>query len=320
MTNPVALAIVSSSNALGTLIDRARGYAADAKSDATRLAYRTGWRLFEAWCDGNGICALPATPASIATYLASMADSGRKVATIERALAAIAHEHRANGHPWTKGSPVISEVLKGIRRRVGVAQAKKAPVVDEDLRALVRTLGDGLAGLRDRALLTLAWFGAFRRSEVVALTVEDVIFGREGLIVTLKKSKTDQEAHGLEKGIPYAGDPAVCPVRALREWLDAAQIATGPLFRAVSRGERLGDALGDKAVARIVKRAARSAGLDDTKFAGHSLRAGFITTAARKGKSLDAIMRQSAHKSERIARGYIRHGTLFSDNAAVGLL
>ena len=320
MTHPVALAVVSFSSTLGTLVDRARGYAADAKSDATRLAYKTGWRLFEAWCQGNGVCALPATPASIATYLASMADGGRKVATIERALAAIAHEHRVNGHPWIKGSAVISEVLKGIRRRVGVAQVKKAPVVDTDLRLLVSSLNDGPTGLRDRALLTLAWFGAFRRSEVVALTVEDVVFSRQGLIVTLKMSKTDQEGHGLEKGIPYASDPALCPVRALREWLDRAHITSGTIFRAVNRSEELGKGLSDKAVARIVKRAARSAGLDESKFAGHSLRAGFITTAAKRGKSLDAIMRQSGHKSERVARGYIRHGTLFSDNAAVGLL
>ena len=305
---------------LAPLVERAQAYAESAKASATVRAYERDWMRFEAWCTTTRARSLPARPATVGVYLAFLADSGKRASTIERALAAIAHAHRAHGEEWTKGARAIREVLGGIRRRLGVAPRKKAPIVDADLRALVGALPTGLIGVRDRALLTLAWSGAFRRSEVVALKVRDVTFSSEGVIVTLRRSKTDQEGHGTERGIPFASDPNVCPVRALRAWLDVGAIGDGSIFRAVSRGGRVGAALGDRAVARIVKRAAKRAGLDSDRFAGHSLRSGFATTAAMKGRSLDAIMRQTGHRSERVARGYIRHATLFVDNAASGLL
>jgi integrase len=253
-------------------------------------------------------------------YLAALAETGRKASTIERALAGIAWAQRARGFEWQKAHPAISAVMTGIRRRHGTAPTQKAPVVDQELAALVATLDDSLRGLRDRALLTMGWFGAFRRSELVALTVADVKKEREGLVVAVRRSKGDQEGRGAEKGIPYASSPALCPVRALAAWLDAAQITEGPLFRGVDKhGHLADDALSDRTVARIVQRAAERAGLDPKSVAGHSLRAGFATTAAKKGKSLDAIMRQTLHKSEQVARGYIRHAKLFDDNAAVGL-
>jgi integrase len=220
-----------------------------------------------------------------------------------------------------KGATAIREVLAGIRRRLGVAPKKKAPIVDQELRSLVKALPKGTIGVRDRALLLVCWFGAFRRSEVVALDVNDVTFTASGLIVLLRRSKTDQEGHGIEKGLPFARDAELCPVRAVRSWLDLAQVEDGPLFLPVNRGGRIGGKrLSDKAVARIVKRRAADAGLDETILAGHSLRAGFATTAAMKGKTLDAIMKQTGHRSERVARGYIRHASLFIDNAAVDLV
>jgi integrase len=166
----------------------------------------------------------------------------------------------------------------------------------------------------------MGWFGAFRRSELVALTVADVKKEREGLVVAVRRSKGDQEGRGAEKGIPYASSPALCPVRALEAWLETASITEGPIFRGVDRHGRVAaEGLSDRTVARIVQRTAEKAGLDPKAFAGHSLRAGFATTAAKKGKSLDAIMRQTLHKSEEVARSYIRHAKLFDDNAAVGL-
>ena len=177
------------------------------------------------------------------------------------------------------------------------------------LAALVATLGLDLDGLRDRAILTLGWFAALRRSELVALDVADVAFTADGLVVTVRRGKTDQEGHGRAIGVPYASAPALCPVRALRACLDASATVEGRMFP-----------VSDRTVARLVKRAASAAGLDPAAFAGHSLRAGFATTAAKKGKSLDAIMRQTGHRSERVARGYIRHARLFDDNAARGLV
>lgn len=306
--------------ALVDLVESARGYAADSRAGSTRRAYASDAQRFEDWCHAKGLPAIPASPAAVAVYLAALADRGCRPSTIERALAGIAHAHRSRGFEWQRAHPAITAVMTGIRRRCGTAPSRKAPVVDHDLVALVGTLSEDLAGLRDRALLTLGWFGAFRRSELVALNVSDLAEVREGLVVAVRRSKGDQEAHGAEKGIPFASNVNVCPVRSLRAWLEASGLREGPLFRALHRNGRMSAAaLSDRSVALIVQRAARGAGLDATTLGGHSLRAGFATTAAKKGKSLDAIMRQTLHKSEKVARGYIRHAKLFDDNAAVGL-
>lgn len=310
---------VALSKELGELAEAALGYLAAGKAPSTRRAYARDAAAFASWCESKGLEAMPASPATVGLYLAALAEEGRKVSTIERALAAIGAEQRAAGHGWPKGHPAIAGVMKGIRRSLGVAPSRKAPVMGDELARLVGTLGVDLAGLRDRALLTLGWFGAFRRSELVGLDVAAVRFTTEGVVVTVARSKTDQEGHGIEKGIPYAGNVAVCPVRSLRAWLDAAGIEGGPLFRGVDRHGNVSSArMSDRTVARIVQRSAKDAGLE-ASVAGHSLRAGFATTAAARGKGLDAIMRQTGHRSERVARIYIRHANLFTDNAAAGL-
>ncbi len=304
---------------LDELLARAHSYAFDARSPCTRRAYLSDFRSFEAWCAQHAIAALPATPAVVALYLVDLADSGKRPSTIERALAGVLHAHRAGGHAPPRGEP-IARVLSGIRRRHGVVPTQKAPVGDDALLAMVGTLDDTLLGLRDRALLTLGWFGAFRRSELVALNVADVTPTPEGLRVTVRHSKGDPDGRGAHKGIPRAAHPSLCAVRALAAWLAAAGIAEGPLFRYVDRhGHVHTSALGGKSVALVVQRTAARAGLDPTTVAAHSLRAGFATTAARKGKSLDAIMRQTLHTSERVARMYLRHVSLFDDNAASGI-
>jgi integrase len=306
---------------LEALVSRANGYAADVSARSTRRAYGGDFRAFEAWCGARGLAALPATPATVAVYLAALAGEGMRASTIGRALAGIVHGHRERGYLWPRGEPTTAKVLRGIRRRHGVAPVQKAALGDADLAAMVGVLGGELADLRDRALLTLGWLGAFRRSELVALRLEDVTRVPEGLLVRVRRSKGDQEGRGAEKGIPYAAQAGLCAVRALDAWLEASGITSGPLFRAVDRGGRVHPhALNDRSVARIVQRVAAEAGLDPKRVGGHSLRAGFATTAARKGKSLDAIMRQTLHRSERVARSYIRHATVFDDNAAVGLL
>jgi site-specific recombinase XerD len=306
---------------LASLVERAKEYAADARASSTRKAYESDFRAFEQWCAAQGLVTMPASPAAVAVYLTHLADSGRKVATIERALTGIVHAHRSSGVEWPRAHPAIATVMAGIRRRLGTAPTQKSPVIDELLAAMLATLDANLRGLRDRALLTLGWSGAFRRSELVALTVGDIARSSEGLIVTVRRSKSDQEGRGTEKGIPYASRAALCPVRSLDAWLVAAAITEGPLFRYIDRHGRVhAEALSDRSVARIVQRTAERTGLDPATVGGHSLRAGFATTAAKRGKSLDAIMRQTLHKSERVARSYIRHAQLFDDNAAVGLL
>lgn len=305
---------------LEPLAEQVKELIEEAKAPRTRTAYDGDWERYETWCGENELPALPPRAENVAAYLAWLMNEGLKVSTIERALAGIAFGFRNRGHGWTtpKG---VTEMMKGLRRRLGVRPEKKEPAVADVLEKMVATFGGDLRGLRNRAILTVGWTGAFRRSDVVSLDVEDVSFVPEGLVVLLRKSKTDQEREGVEKGLPMAENASLCPARSLRAWLQAAGIAKGPLFRAVNAQGRVRDArLSDKSVADFVKQAAEAAGLDPSAFSGHSLRAGFMTTAAEKGKPMHEIMGQSGHKSERVASGYIRHGSLFTRNAAKGLV
>jgi integrase len=180
--------------------------------------------------------------------------------------------------------------------------------------------GDGgLMAKRDRALLLLGFAGAFRRSELVALDVADLAEAAEGLRVTIRCSKTDQQGQGATIAIPRG--TIACPVRAVREWLAAAGIAAGPVFRPVNRHGRVQQRrLSDQTVATIVKNAAARLGLDASCFSGHSLRAGFVTSAAARGASLFKLMDVTRHKKVESLRGYVRDAELFTDNAGTGLL
>jgi integrase len=162
----------------------------------------------------------------------------------------------------------VKAVLAGIRRTVGVAPRQKRPALASDVRAMAGALPETLQGTRDRALLLLGFSGAFRRSELVALDVEDLSFGEDGLTVILRRSKTDQEAEGRKVGIPFGSTPASCPVRAVRAWIQAARLERGPVFRPVTGAYVPEARLSDKAVARLVKRAAAAVGLDPAGFSG----------------------------------------------------
>jgi site-specific recombinase XerD len=305
---------------LAPVLESAAAYVQQAKAPATLRAYRVDWNAFTAWCEAAGLAALPATPSTVALFVAAEADTGRKVATIGRRLAAIAKAHQAAGFdsPASLKHAAVAEVWHGVRRVKGVAQTAKAPAVVDTLRAMVGQLPDSLLGVRDRALLLLGFAGAFRRSELVGLTVEDVAIQRDGLVVTLRRSKTDQEGQGRKVGIPFGSRPETCPVRAVQAWLEAAHPA-GLLFCSINRHGQAGAALTAQSVALVVKRYAAAAGLDAAQFAGHSLRAGLATAAAVAGVSERAIMAQTGHRSAAMVRRYIRDGNLFRENAAAGV-
>ena len=303
------------------LVESARDYAAHAKAPRTRRAYRQAFQRFAAWTEAQGVQPLPASSETVALYLTALAQAGRKVSTLELALAAVSQAHKAAGFDSPRPSAVVHEVMRGIRRTLGVAPRQAAPVLVSDLRAMLHALPDGLLGLRDRALLLLGFAGAFRRLELVGLDVEDVAFVADGLEVALKRSKTDQEGEGRKIGIPFGSSPATCPVRSLIAWTEAAGITSGPLFREVTRHGKVGTTpLSDKTVARVVKRTAQRASLDPSRFSGHSLRAGLATAAAKAGKTERAIMAQTGHRSVTMVRRYIRDASLFAENAAAGLL
>ena len=215
----------------------------------------------------------------------------------------------------------MRSVVQGIRRTLGVAPSQKAPLLADQLKSVLKELPTGLIGLRDRALLLIGFGGAFRRSELVGLDVGDVVFGERGLEVLIRRSKTDQEGAGRKIGIPSARKTEHCPVVALKGWLDAGAISSGPIFREINRHARVGGGrLSDRGVALIVKRSVERAGLEPKDFAGHSLRAGLVTSAAIEGKSMTAIMKQTGHRSVAMVTRYVRDATLFNDNAAEGLL
>jgi integrase len=207
--------------------------------------------------------------------------------------------------------------LKGIKRKLGTAGVQKAPTLTDDIRAMVSVADAGLIGLRDRALILLGFAGAFRRSELTGLDVTDCSFGKDGLTITLRRSKTDQEAVGRKIGIPYGSNPETCPVRVLQSWLETVGMASGPVFRPINRhGKVRQSRLAPADVARIVKKLALRAGLDPAKYAGHSLRAGHATAAAVAGASERSIMNQTGHRSVQMVRRYIRDGSLFRENSA----
>ncbi len=308
---PVANAVVPISAAVAA---ETRAYLEAAVAANTRRAHRSHWADFRAWCDSHGCSALPASAETVAAYLTVQAQS-RRVGTLEHRLATIAKAHHAAGLPNPAASELVRLQMRGIRRIRGIAPMQKTPTLVADLRAMVATLPDSLLGVRDRALLLVGFAGAFRRAELVALDFADLAFSAEGVTITVRRSKTDQERVGMQKAIHYGRVPATCPVTALRVWLEMADITEGPIFRPINRHGQLGATrLSDKAVALVVKRTAATTGLDPAQYAGHSLRAGLVTQAAANGEEERNIMRQTGHKSLLMVRRYIRAGSLFRDN------
>jgi integrase len=239
-----------------------------------------------------------------------------KVGSIQRSLNAIAEAHKAVGLESPTHHATVRNTMKGIRRTKGVPPAQKSAALTDDIRRMVESADGGIIGARDRALILFGFAGAFRRAELVALTVDDCAFGKDGLTVTLRRSKTDQAGAGRKVGIPYGSNPETCPVRTMTAWVDAAQISTGALFRSVNRhGQVQPVGLSGIDVARVVKKLAQRAGLDAAKYAGHSLRAGHATSAAIGGASERSIMNQTGHHSVQMVRRYIRDGSLFRENS-----
>ena len=315
MTVPSALAASETrSPALLGTIEGAKEYGRNARASATRRAYASDLRDFEDYCASNGLAALPATPQTVALYVTALAQSGRKVSTIRRRLSSISHAHRQAG---VFDSPTrffeVTEVMKGIARTLGVAPKRKAAMTIDLLRRAIATTPDTLRGKRDRAIMLLGFNLAARRSEIAALNVDDLVFSSKGLNVTIRKSKTDQEGVGAEIGIPTHGDKSIDAASAVREYLEGAGITEGPVFRTFSlRGNLQENRIDPKDVALCVQRLSAAANVEGD-MAGHSLRSGFITSAAINKIGIDRISRVSRHKSVPILLGYVRRADPFDD-------
>lgn len=307
-------------------VEIVRAYQRASKADATVRAYSSDWREFQGWCARAGFPSAPASPEAVAAFLVAEAEAGRSASTIGRRCAAISYAHKLAKQQDPTADEEVRAAMKGIRRRIGVAPKRKAAATAEIVAAMLMRMPDTMTGKRDRALLALGFAGAFRRSELVALDVADLSEHADGLRVRVRRSKTDQEGQGIEKAIPHGR--FIRPVALLREWLDAAGITEGPLFRPVSRSGRVRAVanlakpprLTTQAVSDIIKRHLEAAGLDPALFGAHSLRAGFITTAAERGADLARIMDVSGHRDPRTVVGYIRRANAFKDHAGGGFL
>ncbi|MGD0960436.1 MAG: site-specific integrase [Methylomonas sp.] len=302
------------------LAEATKNYIDQSLSFATRKAYASDVKIFSAWCATHALAALPAAPETVALFLADQARAGVAASTLTRRLAAIKCAHEAKGLDTPTAHKGVTAALKGIRRAKGTAPIKKKAATADIVKEMVRHCPPTLTGQRDRALLLLGFAGAFRRAELVALTVADLAFVDDGLRVTIRKSKTDQEGAGQVIAIPH-GSVLFCPVTALRNWLAVAGIEAGPVFRAVGKGGRVGQAaLSDKSVANRVKHYADQVGLAAADFAAHSLRAGFVTSAAEAGASIFKMAEVSRHRSTDVLAGYVRSANLFKEHAGADLL
>jgi site-specific recombinase XerD len=296
-------------------------YALAEKADATRAAYRGDFLKFVEWRRVACVsAAFPASAGEVAGYLAHCADAGLSVSAIQRRAAAVSHAHKQLGFEPPTSSDLVKSVLRGIRRTLGVAPNAKAAATADIVAKMVKRIPETLAGKRDRALILLGFAAALRRSELVALDVGSIERVHGGILARLGKSKTDQEGRGAEVPVPQGFK--LKTIEALDAWLCAADLREGPIFRRIGKGDRLtADRLTDQSVALIIKKWALRAKLDPRLFSGHSLRAGFVTSAL-SGKTVDLfkIMDVTRHKSVDTLRKYDRRAKAFVGHAGKGFL
>lgn len=319
---------------LATLFDShlkgARELAIAARSTATRRAYKFDWDRFCEFCAQTKRAPLPADPELVAAYVSYLEQSGSALATIQRSIVSISQAHKLAGLLSPTQSAIVTETLRGVRRTLGRSQRRAEPLT---WPRLVRVLDFCRAdpklavpaqaiNYRNRALLLLGFAAALRRSEIVALNRSDIQDVDEGIVITIERSKTDQEGEGFEIGVPFFKEPALCPVVNLRAWLERlpprdlrdtwSPSDSDPVFRSVNKGGALGKRLSAHAVSIVVKMAVAAAGYDPELYSGHSLRAGFATSAATAGAAERDIMAHTRHRSVTVARTYIRTGSLFA--------
>jgi integrase len=300
-------------------LEAAQALAKKATAPATLRAYKADWTHFSQWCAGHGFVPVPAAPAVVGAYLASLAASHAPT-TIRRRLSALGKMHRFNDLPWNPAHRDIQGPLQGALRTIGRPVRKAAALTLPMLRQILATCDESARGRRDRALLLFGFVGALRRSELVALRVEDVAIVAGGLRLRIVRGKTDQAGQGAEIGLPRGRHVETCPVLAFNDWQVVARRKAGPLFRKISTGDGIGDtALHPDAVRHILAHRVRMAGIVVENFdrlSAHALRVGFITEAYDKGVRDEDIMRHTRHRDLRTMRGYVQRAGLVNESPA----
>ncbi len=275
----------------------------NSKADNTLRAYQSDFKDFSAFCIKNGFSSMPTQPKIIALYITHLSKSS-KFSTLKRRIASISVMHKLKGHYLDTKHPIIMENLHGIKRTLGSRQKAKKPILINDLKLIIKAIDK--EKIRDKALILIGFAGGFRRSELVNISFEDIEFVIEGVKILIKRSKTDQSGEGTLKAIPYFDNHEFCPVITLKKYID---------LKLKNKDEDKIFDISDRSVALIIKRYAKKAGLDSTKYAGHSLRSGFATTAAEFGAEERNIMAMTGHKTTQMVRRYIQEANLFKNNA-----
>ena len=278
----------------------------NSKAHNTLRAYQADFGDFSNFCKTNNFSSLPTDPKIVALYLTHLSSSS-KFSSLKRRLASIKVIHKLKGHYIDTKHPIISENLMGIKRKLGVKQISKKPILLNDLKLIIQAITDEkneFKKIQNKALILIGFAGGFRRSELVSIEYDDVDFVNEGVKINIKKSKTDQIGIGMVKAIPYFENTKFCPVVSLKEWINYAKINSGRIFK-----------ISDKSVALIIKKYALISGLDHSKYAGHSLRSGFATSTAETGADERSIMAMTGHKTTQMVRRYIQEANLFKNNA-----
>ncbi len=278
----------------------------NSKAHNTLRAYQADFKDFAKFCLKNGFNSIPSEPKIVALYLTHLS-SFSKFSTLKRRLASIKVVHRLKGHYIDTKHPIISENLMGIKRKMGIKQTSKKPLLISDLKQIIDVINEDnnqFKKFQNKALILIGFAGGFRRSELVSIEFEDIDFVNEGVKIIIKRSKTDQTGLGMIKAIPYFENKNYCPVISLKEWIDYSKNNNGRIFK-----------ISDKTVALTIKKYALLAGLDNTKYAGHSLRSGFATSTAETGADERSIMAMTGHKTTQMVRRYIQEANLFKNNA-----
>ena len=292
----------------------------NSKAANTIRAYKSDFKDFGLFCVQNGFKNLPSEPKIVSLYLTNLSTKEIKLSTIKRRLVSIGVIHKMNGHYLDTKHPIIIENLMGIKRRKGIVQKGKKPILINDLTKIVDVINkekiEDIKKLRDKSIILIGFAGGFRRNEIVSLDFEDLEFVFEGLKINVKRSKTDQFGAGLTKGLPYFENKLYCPVTTIKRWINVSKIKDGPLFRRFAKGSKLlENRLTDQTVALIIKQYLSIAGINSENYSGHSLRSGFATSAAEAGADERSIMAMTGHKSTEMVRRYIKEANLFKNNA-----
>ena len=291
----------------------------NSKANNTLRAYKSDFKDFGAFCVKHGMSSLPSEPKVVSLYLTHLSKSS-KISTLRRRLVSISMVHKLKGHYLDTKHPIIVENLMGIRRLKGSIQEGKKPILINHLKSIInaidkRKMGD-IKKFRDKSIILIGFGGGFRRNELISINYEDIEFVREGLKITVKRSKTDQFGEGMIKGLPYFTNEAYCPIINLKKWLEISKIKSGPIFRRFSKGLSLTNKrLTDQSVVLLMKEYLNLAGVENKNYAGHSLRSGFATVAAESGADERSIMAMTGHKTTQMVRRYIKEANIFKNNA-----